>query len=495
MKGFTSSKIRRKFYLDSVALMRMSKTLAAMPGIDEAAMMMGTPSNVEIMSNAGLIDLSTTDSTAADLIISVRGESEAIVADAIVEAEKLLDAPNESQEGAQWRPKSVRTALAARPSINMALISVPGAFAISEARKALRRGLHVMIFSDNVPIENEAELKQEARRLGKLVMGPDCGTAIINGIPLAFANSVPRGDIGVIGASGTGIQEITCLIAQYGQGISQAIGVGGRDLQESVGGISTLMAMDALEKDKRTRHIILVSKPPSELVAARVLSKASESAKSYTICFLGGSTPSLPENCEWAGTLTEAACQALGQTSLTTMSQHSFNANQRVGKLIRGLFCGGTLCTESLVLFKQAGIPVSSNVSMPGLASGVDGHHLIDLGADEFTQGRPHPMIEPSIRNEVVKTALAESQVGVLLVDIVIGYGSHADPATQFVASLENCRHADVDIIASVTGTDDDPQQRSRQVAILRDAGVVVANSNAAATQLALRSVGARKTV
>jgi len=464
-----------------------------MPGIDEAAMMMGTPSNIEIMVNAGLLDSPTTDSSAADLIIGIRGNSEAEVASALVEAEKLLDTPIDSQEKVQWRPKSVRSAVAARPSLNLALISVPGAFAASEARKALRRGLHVMIFSDNVSIENEAELKQEARRLGKLVMGPDCGTAIINGVPLAFANNVPTGDIGVIGASGTGIQEVTCLIAQHGQGISQAIGVGGRDLQESVGGIATLMAMDALEKHSSTRHIVLISKPPSELVAARVLSKAAESTKPYTICFLGGNAPSLPENCTWASTLTDAACHALGQSSLHSMSQHSFNENQRVGKLVRGLFCGGTLCTESLVLFKQAGISVSSNVSLAGIETSVDGHHLIDLGADEFTQGKPHPMIEPSIRNAMVKTALADNRVGVLLVDIVIGNGAHPDPASQFVNSLEDHRQADVDIIASVTGTDDDPQQLSRQVRILRDAGVVVAASNAAATQLALRSVGAQK--
>jgi len=495
MSEYNASKIRRKFYLDSVALMRFSKILAAMPGIDEAAMMMGTPSNIEIMVNAGLLDGPAADASAADLIIAIRGNNEAVVASAVTEAEKLLDTPSDSQEGTQWRPKSVRSAVATRPSLNLALISVPGAFAVSEARKALRRGLHVMIFSDNVSIENEAELKQEARRLGKLVMGPDCGTAIVNGVPLAFANNVPTGDIGVIGASGTGIQEITCLIAQYGRGISQAIGVGGRDLQESVGGISTLMAMEALEKHASTRHIVLVSKPPSELVAARVLSKAAESAKPYTICFLGGIEPSLPENCTWASTLTDAACHALGQTSLNSMSQHSFNENQRVGKLIRGLFCGGTLCTESLVLFKQAGMSVSSNVSLPGIESSVDGHHLIDLGADEFTQGKPHPMIEPSIRNAVVKTALTDNRVGVLLVDIVIGNGAHPDPASQFVSSLEHHRQGDVDIIASVTGTDEDPQQLSRQIRILRDAGVVVAASNAAATQLALRSVGAHKAV
>ena len=484
--------VRPKFYLDSVALMRFSKSLAAMPDIVEAAMMMGTPSNIEIMSNAGLLDTDTIHAAPGDLIIGIRGSNEACVADAFKTADTLLDAPAEVGEAGQWRPRSIRNALSARPQANLALISVPGAFAVSEARKALRRGLHVMIFSDNVPIEKEVDLKQEARRLGKLVMGPDCGTAIINGVPLAFANKVPRGDIGVVGASGTGIQEITSLIAQNQRGISQAIGVGGRDLQESVGGISTLMAMDALEQDEQTRHVVLVSKPPSELVAARVLHKAGESAKAYTICFLGGDEPAMAKNCGWAGTLSDAAAHALGQSSLNQVEQPAFNANQRKGKLLHGLFCGGTLCTESLVLSRRAGISVTSNITMDGVGTdSPDGHRLLDLGADEFTQGKPHPMIEPAIRDDAVKAVMENSQVGVLLVDMVIGFGAHSDPATQFVNSLKNIRHSDIDIIASVTGTEDDPQQRSRQMSILSQAGIVVASSNAAATQMALSSIGA----
>lgn len=492
MSEFHQVKTRQKFYLDSVALMRFSKTLASMDGVTEAAMMMGTPSNIEIMANAGLLKADEVSAAPGDLVIGIRGTDDANISIAMAAAETMLDTPADVAAGAQWRPRSIRSAISSRPNANLALISVPGAFAISEARKALRRGLHVMIFSDNVPIEKEVELKQEARRLGKLVMGPDCGTAIINGVPLAFANKVPRGDIGVIGASGTGIQEITSLIAQNHRGISQAIGVGGRDLQEVVGGISTLMAMDALEKDADTRHIVLVSKPPSELVAARVLSKAAESVKPYTICFLGGDEPSLSDNCGWAGTLTDAAAHALGKPSLNPVDKPAFNANQRKGKLLHGLFCGGTLCTESLVLFQQAGVPVSSNIKLNGVGTdNSDGHRLIDLGADEFTQGKPHPMIEPSIRDDAVQAALADSRVGVLLVDMVIGYGAHADPATQFVESIKNHRHADVDIVASVTGTDDDPQQRSKQMSILSQAGVIVASSNAAATSLALSSIGA----
>src|SRR5580704_9603583 len=97
-----------------------------------------------------------------------------------------------------------------------------------------------MIFSDNVPIAEEASLKHEARERGLMVMGPDCGTAIIGGVPLAFANAVPRGDIGIIGASGTGIQEVSTLIARAGRGVRHAIGTGGRDMHAEVGGLTTL---------------------------------------------------------------------------------------------------------------------------------------------------------------------------------------------------------------------------------------------------------------
>ena len=491
MSQYHACLVRQKFYLDSVALMRFSKSLAAMPGVDEAAMMMGTPSNIEIMSNAGLLDDAASGAAPGDLVIGIRGADEASVQSALAESSKLLDSPTSTKEGEQWRPKSIRSAVANNPNANLALISVPGPFAISEARKAVRRGLHVMIFSDNVDIEKEAELKNEAQSLGKLVMGPDCGTAIINGVPLAFANKVVRGDIGIIGASGTGIQEVSCLISQHGKGISQAIGVGGRDLQERVGGVSTLMAMEALEKDENTRHIVLISKPPAATVAERVLAKAASSNKTYTICFIGDDQhKALPSNCSRTNTLTEAACDALGISSLNATQAPNMPVNKNGAKLLRGLFCGGTLCSESLVICRQATLEVNSNVSMQGIGNLDSGHQLIDLGADEFTQGKPHPMIEPSIRNEAVTAALADESIGVLLVDVVIGFGAHADPASQLVLSLADNNRTDLNIIASVTGTDDDPQQRARQIAILRDAGIVVAASNAQATELALGCMG-----
>jgi FdrA protein len=492
MSGYLASRIKPQFYLDSVALMRMSRALAGGEGIHDAAMMMATPANIAILANAGLLDDtdSITVAGAGDLVIAVRADAPERAAAAVAEAEASLTKSPGSGRGARsgdhWRPRSMRSAVEHHPDASLALISVPGAFAISEARKAIRRGLHVMIFSDNVPLAAEAALKQEAHSLGCLVMGPDCGTSIINGVPLAFANELPRGDIGIIGASGTGIQEISCLLAGMGKGISHAIGVGGRDLTQDVGGISTLMALDMLETDKATRHIVLVSKPPAEAVAVAVLARLAASRKTFTICFIGGNAPTLPANAHWADTLTGAAEMA-GDVLLIDggLNPDSLESTSR-GALLRGLFCGGTLCAEAQVICKQENLTVSSNAAIPGVSTVVDvrGHTLVDLGADEYTQGKPHPMIEPSVRDAMLQEVLADEHTGALLLDVVIGYGAHIDPASHLVNSLPKLRS--VPIIASVTGTEQDPQVRSRQIDTLRRAGILVASSNANAVKLAL---------
>jgi FdrA protein len=367
---------------------------------------------------------------------------------------------------------------------------VPGDFAAGEARKALRRGLDVMIFSDNVPLREEVALKREARDLGRLVMGPDCGTAIIAGVPLAFANAVPRGDIGIIGASGTGIQEVTCLIATAGRGISHAIGTGGRDLSSEVGGITTLMAIDLLDRDPSTRHIVLVSKPPAPEVASVVLARAGNSTKPITLCLIGGvSDGPLPPNVRRAGTLAEAAESALGRKFAAY--QGALAKPQGRGRLIRGLYCGGTLCSEGQLILQRAGQAVMSNAPIPGaprLDAKSDAHALIDLGADEFTHGRPRPMIEPAARNARLSRPWRRT-IGVVLLDVILGWGSHPDPAGEVARAIANRPTGGPAIVASVTGTEADPQVRSIQVRKLIDAGVLVAPSNAAATAIALQCV------
>lgn len=492
MNNVVINQIRSGFYLDSVALMRFSRKIAAMEGVEEAALMMGTPSNKKIMADAGILGAEGEKASGGDLIIGLRVVNQTVADKILAEASYLLDQPGMARKkGENWRPRSLSAALKSAPGSNLALISVPGEFAGAEARKALHQGLHVMIFSDNVPLAEEVALKREAQQLGRLVMGPDCGTAIINGVPLAFANKVKRGDIGIVGASGTGIQEVSCLISQGGGGVSQAIGVGGRDLKEDVGGLSTLMALDLLDADPDTRHIVLISKPPAKSVAETVLKRIKASKKNHTVCFLGASEMALPGNAIFAPTLKAAAETALGNRSIRKDFQlDKIAVPPPKGKTaVRGLFSGGTLCAEAQFVFRDAGEPVSSNVPIPGAArleGTPEGHCLIDFGDDEYTRGHPHPMIDPAVRDEGLAKTLENPAVGVVLVDVVIGYGAHEDPAGHLAARLPQ-RTADSPlVIASVTGTDLDTQNRASQVSKLKKTGILVAPSNADAALLAL---------
>ena len=449
---------------------------------------MATPSNRQLMADAGLLGPESETAGGGDLIVALRAETPAAGEAARAEAARLLDEGRKpSGKAAAWRPRSLRAAVKALPEANLALISVPGAFAAAEARKALRRGLHALVFSDNVPLAEEADLKREAQERGLLVMGPDCGTAILNGVPLAFANVVPRGNIGIVGASGTGMQEISCLIAQGGGGISQAIGVGGRDLKEEVGGITTLMALDLLAQDPETRHIVIVSKPPAPAVAERVLARVRDLGKGCTLCFIGAPPKNQSTGIRVVTTLKAAALDALGQPAAPFDTGTRARAT-RGGKL-RGLFSGGTLCAEAQSILRDAGEALASNAPIPGVPEAKaesEGHLLLDLGSDEFTRGRPHPMIDPSVRDEALEQALSDSALGVVLLDLVIGFGAHADPAAHLASVLPDGSAEAPVVVASVTGTDSDPQGRQAQIARLEAAGVLVAPCNADATLLAL---------
>ena len=489
MSAFVLNEVRKGTYLDSVALMRMSRAIAGMEGVEEAALMMGTPANHEIMSDAGLMADRGRMAGGGDLVIAIRAESEAIAQKALSEAEAQLDAPStRGGEAEAWKPRTIRSALESLPDANLALISVPGDFAIGEARKAIRRGLNAMIFSDNVALSDEAELKREARELGRLVMGPDCGTAIIAGVPLAFANRVPSGAIGVVGASGTGIQEITTLIAQAGGGISHAIGVGGRDLKSEVGGISTLMAIEALASDDATHMIVLVAKPPGEDVAKTVLGALSATGKPAVLCLMGAAAMDVPPGITQTFTLQETAAAALGRTAKAAPAP---DIGPRTGD-IRGLFTGGTLCAEAQVILRDAGERVRSNAPVAGIAeaSGA-GHLLLDLGDDTYTRGRPQPMIDPGVRDDPLIEALGEPALAALLLDVVIGYGAHDDPAGHLaeIVTANRSENGPV-LIASVTGTEADPQVRSAQITSLKAAGIQVAPSNADAARWALAAIG-----
>jgi FdrA protein len=487
MRANVRNAVRRGLYLDSVALMRLSREIAALSGVEDAALMMATPANRAILAEAGLLDSDGQSAGANDLILAVRAQG-AEAADAALAAASLLleRQPSTGNAAVPHSPRSLRSALGAQPGANLALISVPGDYAAAEARKALSCGLDVMIFSDNVPLAEEVALKREAKALGRLVLGPDCGTAIIGGTPLAFANRVPRGDIGLIGASGTGLQEVSCLIAAAGRGISHAIGVGSRDLGREVGALSTLAAIDLLDADPATARIVLISKPPHPEVVATVLARVGQSRKRFTVCFLGAVAMHLPRNASAAATLSAAAEDVLGAAIAAVTSPMPA---ARDG-LILGLYAGGSLAAEAQLVLIAAGRPVASNAAVPG-ASALEAaaprvDRIIDLGADEFTRGRPHPMIDPAVRSTKLRGALLDRGVAVILLDIVLGLGAHPDPAREVAAVLAGAPPDRPHLVASVTGTEADPQVRSRQIATLNAAGVLLAPSNARAAALAV---------
>lgn len=494
-------------YFDSVFLMRISAQLEATPGIAQAIVAMGTPSNLENLVAAGFRPGEAGSAIRPnDLIIALDATSEGALTEADRRLVELLagtePGPSSTHKAC---PATIAEALEVDPEANLALISVPGPYAPHEARIALRSGLHVMLFSDNVSIADEIALKDEAIERGLLMMGPDCGTAILNGNPLGFANVCRKGKIGLVGASGTGIQEISSLIHRFGGGISQAIGTGGRDLSAEVGARMTRFAIEALGRDPATGVIVLVSKAPAPQVAERIIDVLTNSNKPAVVHFVAGESRDALGNLAFADTLADAAEFACAAACLPFSTQPPTNTSaltRSLGRLqppgrVIGLYCGGTLCQEAWSLMDRAGLEVWSNVAVnpdrkihPGDAAG--GHILWDLGDDTFTQGKPHPMIEPSLRDARVAACGADPTVNIVLADCVIGHGAHPDPAGSLAtaaseALAEAKRHnRGLQIIASVTGTDLDPQDASAQRAALAGAGVLVANSNAAAVRTAI---------
>jgi len=432
--------------------MRLSRRLEALPGIEGAALMIGSPSNKGLLRDAGLLAGDGEAAGANDLVIAVRASDEKAGRRALDSALNLEPERSESLPHA----RTLGGALELLPQANLALISVPGDFAALEARKALDAGLHALVFSSGVALEEERALKLAAKEKGLLLMGPDCGTALIAGTPIAFANIVPRGDIGIVSASGTGLQEVSCLISHLGGGVSHGIGVGGRDLHEQVGALATLAAIDALEADPATKTIVLISKPPAPQVAEEVLARLSRAKKRSVVCFLGLDKPGL------ARTLREAAEMATGRK---IEQERLAKPTKPPPRLVHAYYCGGTLCSEAELIFRRLGLA---------------GHRFVDLGDERHTRGRPHPMIDPEIRNDHIARALADPEVGVILVDLVLGYGSHPDPAGILLKNPMSKT-----FVASVTGTEADPQIRSKQIAKLREAGVLVAPSNAHAAEWA----------
>jgi len=465
---------------------------------------MASEANLALLREAKLLD-EVTDAGPNDLLITLEGESETAIADALSEAQASFHRRPTATGGRAKReaPRSLEMALELEPSSNFALISTPGDYAASEALKALHLGLDVMIFSDNVPVEDEVALKRYASSRGLLVMGPDCGTAIVNGIPLGFANVIKRGPIGVVAASGTGLQQVTCLVDRLGAGVSQAIGTGGHDLSGEVGGITMLQGVEALAADVSTKVIVLISKPPAADVAQRVLERARVARKPVVVCFLGADPSSVEgDNLTLASTLEDAAyfAAALANAQMPKreppkppLNAPRLNPEQRY---IRGLYSGGTFCFEASLLLGDVLSPVYSNTPV-GRALRLEdvwtsrAHTLVDLGDDVFTRGRPHPMIDHRLRNERIAKEAADTGTAVILLDVVLGYGSHMDPASEMVPAIDAARTSaaeagrDIAFLGFICGANGDPQNLSAQESALRQAGMILARSNAEAVRFA----------
>lgn len=511
-------RIYPNLYKDSVSLMTVSAAALSVAGIDQASVVMASQTNVENLADAGL---GTFAASPNDLIVAVSGADSAC-AEALEQVDTLLRSAGGGSADdtvAETPPSSIQMAVQRDPAINFALISVPGDYAAAEALKALRLGMDVMIFSDNVSVAQEVTIKQYADSVGLMVMGPDCGTAIVNGIPLGFANTVRRGPIGVVGASGTGTQEVTVRVHQLGSGISQALGTGGHDLAADVGGISMLHGMDALADDPGTEVIVLVSKPPAAEVAEQVLSRAAAIDKPVVVIFLGAKPEEVQrEGIVAAGNLAQAADLAVALVNgeqphaqpITVGNRVEQALHEAVKKMapsqryVRGVYSGGTFCYEAQLVCGGAGITSYSNTPTKGNEKLADvkvstGNTIIDMGDDEFTQGRPHPMIDPGLRNARVRQEADDPQTAVVLFDVVLGYGSADDPIGHLLPVIGSARAMakgegrHVVFIAHVCGTDRDHQQRDHVIAGLTAAGVMVAGSNAEAATWAAAVVSARQ--
>jgi FdrA protein len=481
------------FYQDSVILMRVAAQIRSNAGVREVAMFMGTPANHALLEQAKLATDAGRRAGPNDLIITVDAAGEKEAADAIAAAKALLLETRRSREASsEFRPHTLESALRTMPAANLVSLSIPGPYVKAEALSALRRNLHLFVFSDNVPVADEIEMKREAIRRNRFCMGPDQGTAYLGGIGLGFANIVARGRVGCVAASGTGLQAVVSRLDALGEGISHAVGVGGRDLSEAVGGLMTFFALDALAADAQTEAIVLISKPLHPSVVAPLEARLAKIGKPTVVCCIGA-PPRQSGRTVWVETLDKAADAVAALLAgrkwngdggdsawpLRPDERAAFRSRQ-----VLGLYTGGTLAYETSYLFAGA--------------LGKDHRHrILDLGDDEYTVGRPHPMIDPTVRMDMTVRAGRDPDVGVLLLDLVLGKGAHENPAAAVAASVKEARRLAAEegrtlaVLACIVGTAQDPQGLDAQKAQLEEAGIEVFPTNAAAARHALALVQA----
>ncbi|HKA51852.1 MAG TPA: protein FdrA [Candidatus Dormibacteraeota bacterium] len=498
---------RRGTYMDSIRLMSATRTMQSVPGVAWAAAVMATPAVTEELAGRGFPREDLDGAGAEDLLLAVEAHTDGEAEAALIAAEEALEAEQaaaSTEWAAEQRPRTLREALTVLPGANLALVSVPGPYAALEAGKALSAGLHVLLFSDNVPLEAEVELKSRAAELGLLLMGPGAGTAMLGGTGVGFANVVTRGRVGIVAAAGTGAQEVMCLLDRWGAGISHVIGVGGRDVSIEVGGRMASLALSALNDDEGTDALLLVSKPPAPEVA-RSLLREGRRDKPLVAALLGlADSPGDPPELPLRGV---GVCRSLEGAALSTvrilglprprlgegLAPRAAAAMSGLGarrRAVRGLFSGGTLCHEAMLLLRPHLGALHSNVPLHPqwrLPAPEGAHVLLDLGDEEFTRGRPHPMIDPVSRVPQLLEAARDSSTAAILMDVVLGHGSHPDPAGVLAPVCGEIVEQDDGpaVVAYVLGTDRDPQGYTRQRERLERAGCLVPPTAARAALLA----------
>ena len=498
--------IRQNQYYDSVFLMGVNKRLSESAGVQQTAVLMGSDRNKELLADIGVQDIQIDAAHPNDLIVAVVAETSEFVNAALGRIDEALNAVVETSSPS--RLHTFEDGLAQKPNASLVVISVPGEYAAHEARKALNAGLNVFIFSDNVSIEDELALKQLAAQKRLLVMGPDCGTSLIGGVGIGFANSVRKGSIGVIGASGTGLQEFTSQIHNAGLGISHAIGTGSHDLSDKIGGLTTFAALEALEADPQTQVIAVISKPLGAKTIATLMGRMKSCRKPIVSCLLGADVKDLDKNSNIsvAPIIDDAVHFAIAKASGKSTSSHTKLTAEELGlisrekarwspeqRYLRGLFAGGTFCYQTQKIFHDAGIPVNSNAPLDAKHKLADsnrslGHSVVDMGADEYTVGKPHPMIDGTQRKQRILAESRDPQVAILLLDFILGYNASMDPVGELLDAIIEAkqiaqkRGGYLSVVASICGTDGDPQDLNLQTRLLREAGVIVFQSNARAS-------------
>jgi len=503
----TTCEIRSGAYYDSVVLMQLQRSLAEQDGVLDAGVVMGTDANKDLLAQSDLLAPEAQTAGADDMVIVVRAENQTAARSALEKVDEMLSARSKGEIEADYRPKSLETAFRMLPEAQWALVSVPGRYAAGVARQALDLGKHVFLYSDNVALEDEIELKQTASRKGLLVMGPDCGTAIVNGVGLGFANKVRHGSIGMVAASGTGLQQVSVRIHQFGAGISHALGTGGRDVSEDVNAITARQGIDLLNRDPNTRVIVLVSKPPSAGVADGLVEAARRISKPVVVDFIGyASQIRQVDNITFTTTFDETAREAvrLAEMSGVQGNRKDFNIENfaPTQRYLRGLFSGGTLAYEALLVLQDYIPAAYSNAPLDKKYRLEDSlvsqeNTIIDLGEDEFTVGRLHPMMDNDLRIRRLETEANDPEVAVILLDVVLGYGAHPDPASELAPAIKKAiatahqAGRRLEVIAVVSGTDEDPQDMQVQIEELEKAGAKVETSNDSAARHAGRLVRA----